>query len=126
MCTDVNDSDPQINPIAKASTPTSENKRKQLRRLTIRGQNSRPQSEEGKYEGMTTKQIAKMKQVDRKRMQMLEKRREKDSSKRNQMRANRGALKPRYGSRLPPPPPPPHLDMGHNQQSSQMMEEDQY
>jgi hypothetical protein len=111
---------------------------KKLRAVTMRGQNSQPTGRELNKDGMTAKQIAKMKQVERKRMQMLVRKR-KESIKQNKMRTNRGNLKPQYdwqanvnpppmmGPILPPsnmgegqygpppmdgPPPPPNMEAG--------------
>jgi len=66
------------------------------RKLIMRGQNSQPAHRAMNKDKMTAKQIAKMKRVDRKRMQMMARRKKKESKERNKMRTNRGRIKPQY------------------------------
>jgi len=110
ICT-VDASDTQIKQREKAFAEDKEH-----RSLIMRGQNSQPKDRAVNKDGMTAKQLAKMKQADRKRMQMLARRKRKESIERNKMRTNKGRLKPQYDGlpntnpqpkMIPPPPPPP-------------------
>ncbi len=92
---------------------------KKHRTLIMRGQNSQPIGRAVNEDGMTAKQIAKMRQVDKKRMQMLSRRKKKQSLERNKIRTNRGRIKPQYDGqsntnpppKMGPPPPPPPSDV---------------
>ena len=113
LCT-VGASDTQSNQTERAFAED-----KKHRTLIMRGQNSQPIGRAVNEDGMTAKQIAKMRQVDKKRMQMLSRRKKKQSLERNKIRTNRGRIKPQYDGqsntnpppKMGPPPPPPPSDV---------------
>lgn len=99
----------------------SHTKDREPRSLTLRGQSSQSSSHSTNKDGMTAKRIAKMQQVENKKMQMLARRRKKESIQQNRMRTSRGNLKPQYDSQqhsvnsppmMRPPPPPPNAETG--------------